>query len=103
MQELKAVVDDWKEDYEMEKAGGTHQIDLKTDPPNVVQGQIPKDLSDIRRNLDIWIARAEERCTWKEIVDRFKLYDIQTARNHFKAAEKLIENGLPGSPPFPKE
>jgi hypothetical protein len=103
MRELKAVVDDWKEDYEIKKIYWHHQDELKTDPPNVVQGQIPKDLSDIRRNLNIWSARAELGWEWKKIVDRFKLYDIQTARNHFKAAEKLIENGLPGSPPFPKE
>lgn len=65
-------------------------------------GNIKKKSSfdDYYLYLDIWRAK-ESGKNWKEVTKEFQL-NIDEARNHHRSAERLIKQGVPGLPPFPK-
>lgn len=65
-------------------------------------GNLKADFADYYLYLDILAAR-NDGVSWSDIVNRLKLQNIDTARNHCRSAKRLVQNGLPGLPPFPKE
>lgn len=58
---------------------------------------------DYELYIEVWDLREKEGKSWSQIKEELSLNSIQTARNHHKAACKLIKEGLPGFPPFPTE
>jgi hypothetical protein len=51
--------------------------------------------------LRVWDLRAKEGRSWSYIQKELSLNALQTARDYYKAACKVIEEGIPGLPPFP--
>jgi len=79
---------------------------LKQSVTNEKEGNIPSDVHDYDRYLQIWLMRISG-LSWNKIVKEwngshdYKIY-LQTARNWYKVATKLISDGIPGFLPFPK-
>lgn len=65
-------------------------------------GNVKNDLEDYDLIMEVYAAK-EDGNSWSQIVDHFKLNNIDTARNHYNSAKKLIKSGLPGFPPFPQK
>lgn len=73
------------------------------EPAHPLKGNIPADLSDYEKYIEVWKLREIEKKSWKEISQELKLNSLQTARNHFNAACHLIKHGIPGFGSFPQK
>jgi hypothetical protein len=97
LQEIEAEIDKWAGYYQEDIEEG---IISNPSKPNVLKRNTHADLVDWDRNLKVWDLRKQNK-SWDQIAKELKLNNLQAARNHFKAAERLIKEGLPGFPPFP--
>lgn len=100
MKELKSKIDKWHSIYREDLKEGVVE---KSETFNSVSGNIPSDLDDYAQYLKVWSLREEEKKSWSQIQKELDLNSVQTARNCYKAASKLIREGVPGFPTFPKD
>lgn len=68
----------------------------------VMSGNERKDTSDYATNLRAWEMKEEQGLSWSQVCDRLGI-PTSTARGKVKSAAKMIREGIPGFPPFPKE
>ena len=110
MQELKSIVDDYhsyyneefRQPYFLEYTDGSREKFIDHKVPCGLKGNIPKDLEDYDRYLKVWNLRELEGKSPSEIEKKLDI-SADTAKNWYNAACKLIKNGIPGFPPFPRE
>lgn len=58
------------------------------------------DFDDYYLYLNVWKARNSGK-SWEKVTREFSLQGVETARNHYKSAKRLIQQGIPRLPPFP--
>lgn len=68
-------------------------------PKNKQSGNVPKDLDEYTRNLKAYDMRIEGR-SWAQIASALDI-TVDSARNYYYAAARIVKQGMPGFPPFP--
>ena len=115
LETLENHIDQWKETYNLAIEDFYLKV-LRKDMPQVKESEIARVFRDVidlekskRRekyapqkhhwdnydlNLKVYDLKTNEGLSWAKIVKELKLNNVQTARNRFKAAKKLIKNDI---------
>ena len=103
--ETQSLITQWHREFHRRIKEGDLYLDqvenlLKKKTKNRLQRNRKKDLDEYYHLLAVWDARTSG-LTFPEISKRFKIGSERTAGRHFKRAEAIIQEGIPGLPPFP--
>lgn len=107
--EVESLISSWRKEF-LDRLENHHNlrfkkenfIDKKKAARLIGNSKSGRNFDDFFRNVKILAAKNEGK-TWSQIVKKFNLTSISTARNHAKSASKLVHDGFPGLPAFPIE
>jgi len=102
LQQLKNEIDVWWSDYRLRKEEPDFKEARKLykSEPVVLKGNVPQTYEQY---LQVYDMRTQEKRSWSYINKTLKLNSLQTARNYYNAACKIIREGVPGFQPFPNK
>jgi len=103
--DFESLISTWHREFNRRIDEGDFYLDQidafeKKADDSRLRGNIKRDFDDYHLYLNIWKARKSGK-SWKEVTREFSLHSIDSARNHYNSAERLIQEGIPGLPPFP--
>jgi len=103
MEQIKLEIDKYYKWYREDSREREDEFgyNLKLKSPDKVSGNIPIDLKDYGRYIQIWDLK-EQKKSWFQIQKELDI-SFDTARNWHKRACELIMEGIPGFPSFPQE